>query len=50
VEKKYFDKQSALKEGWDFISMNGVDADFCGDCSAGPFVIEQIKKQDGLNV
>ena len=43
VEKEYPDKQFAFIDGWDFVSMNGVDAEFCGDCPSGPFMVEQTK-------
>jgi hypothetical protein len=45
VERHYFDKQEAFNDGWDFVSMNGVDAEFCGKCPSGPFMVEQTLKQ-----
>ena len=45
VERHYTDKQEAFRDGWDFVSMNGIDAEFCGDCPSGPFMVEQTKLQ-----
>jgi len=48
VERHYENKREAFNDGWDFVSMNGVDAEFCADCPSGPFMVDQTKK--GQNV